>query len=232
MENGLSIILPVYNEELIIKNVIYDIVSNIRQYVNDFEVIIINDGSTDNTLELINSIKMSFPELKVISHERNRGYGSALKTGIKVSQKDRVFIMDSDGQFRINDFNIFWKNKQSYDFILGYRAARKDNIYRRCLGKLGNFTANIFLRESIKDINCGFKLFKLRDLKNITLISTGGCIYFEILRYLLKKNKFLQLPVNHYRRIAGNQTGGNFKVILKNILEGAQIVWPRQTEIF
>lgn len=224
-EGSLSIILPVYNEEASIKNVISNVIFYIRKYIDNFEVVVVNDGCTDKTLRILSEIKTLYPELRIASHERNKGYGSAVRTGIGLSQNERVFIMDSDGQFRIDDFEIFWKSRESYDFILGYRSARKDNVYRRWLAKSGNYLANLFLKKRIRDVNCGFKMFRLRELRNIPLISTGGCIYFEILYYLLNfRNRFLQLPVTHYRRKRGKQTGGNLKIILRNIWEGRKIV--------
>lgn len=225
MEESLCVILPAFNEEENIKNVVSDVISHIRNYGKNFEVIVVNDGSTDRTLKMLGEIKTLYPELKIVSYGKNKGYGWAIRKGIEFSQKEWIFIMDLDGQFRIDDFEIFWNNRKSYDFILGYRAIRRDNTYRLWLSKLGNYIANLFLEKKVKDINCGFKLFKLSDLRNISLISTNGCIYFEILFYLLKsKNKFLQLPIQHHRRKAGKQSGGNLRIVLRNLLEGRRIV--------
>lgn len=227
MEDGLSIILPAYNEEVDIKNVISNTIFHIRKYLNNFEVIVVNDGSIDTTFKKLNEIKMLYPELKIISYKKNKGYGYAIREGFKYSQKKWIFIMDSDGQFRIDNFDDFWKKRWFYDFILGYRKKRADNLYRIILAKFGNFVSNLMLQKKIKDINCGFKLFKVKDLENLPLISTGGSIYFEMLFYLLNSkynNKFLQLPVRHYKRIEGRQAGGSFRVIFRNILEGVRIV--------
>ena len=226
MRENLSIILPTFNEESNIKSVISDVIPHIRKYIKNFEVIVINDGSTDMTLRILNGIKMSYPELKVISRETNKGYGSAIRTGIEFSQKEWIFIMDSDGQFRINDFRTFWGNRQKYDFILGYRKHRKDNLYRTFLGKFGNIISKLFLKERINDINCGFKLFKAEDLKRAPLSSSGGIINFEILYNLFKrKKKFAQFPVPHYKRTKGKSTGGRLGVITKIILEGVNIIF-------
>jgi len=232
MEEGLTTILPTYNEEANIRYVVSDVIFYMRKYINNFEVIIINDGSSDATLRILNEIKILYPEIEIVSHERNKGYGYAIKTGIRLAQKEWIFIMDSDNQYRVNGFDAFWNNRQYYDFILGYRLVRRDNIYRQWLGKIGTYIANLFLNEPTKDLNCGFKLFRRRDLKNITLISTGGCIHFEILFYLMKyKNKFFQLPVKHYRRNGGKATGGSLKVIFKNIWEGIKIVFHKKAEV-
>ena len=230
MQNNqsLSIVLPLYNEEKNIKNLVNEIIVNIKDYTDNFEIILVNDGSIDKTLDIIKDIASQYPELSIINHLKNKGYGAAVRTGINNAKKEWLLIMDADGQFKINDLRASWVKKSSYDFILGYRKKRDDNPYRSLLGKTGNLIANLFLKTTIfvKDINCGFKLFRTKQLKSILLESKGGIISFEILYKLLKNNKslFIQLPIQHYKRIHGKSTGGKFKTIIKIILEGIKII--------
>ena len=227
MENNLSIILPVFNEAQTINALVDEISVHLTKYIKDFEIIIVDDGSTDNTSSIIKDMTKAMPNFKIVTHEVNKGYGYAIKSGIKASSKDWVFIMDADGQFRIDSFETFWKNKQDNDFILGYREKRNDNFYRLILGRTGNWLSNILLKKKITDINCGFKLFKKSDLAPLILFSTGGLINFEILHLLFKnkeKYRFLQLPVIHYPRLQGRQTGGRIKAIGKILIEGAQLI--------
>jgi glycosyltransferase involved in cell wall biosynthesis len=233
-KDSLTVILPAYNEAGNIKNVVSGVVFYMRKNVEDFEVIVVDDGSTDGTPGVLGQINGIFPELRFFSHEKNSGYGSAIRTGIRLSEKNRIFIMDSDGQFQIGDFKKFWDNREYYDFIIGYRHSRKDNWYRLCLGGLGSFLANLFLKRSLKDVNCGFKLFKAQELKGIPLVSSGGCISFEILFRLLKsgKNNILQLPVEHSRRKMGSQTGGKLKIVFNSIRQGFNIIWDEKTNKF
>ena len=230
MQNNqsLSIILPLYNEEKNIKNLITEIIINIKNYTDNFEIILINDGSIDKTPNIIKTIAARYPELSIINHLKNKGYGAAVRTGLNNAEKEWLLIMDADGQFKIDDLKASWVKKSSYDFILGYREKRDDNPYRSLLGKIGNLIANLFLKTPVfvKDINCSFKLFRANQLKSIPLESKGGIISFEILYKLLKNNKplFIQLPVQHYKRIHGKSTGGKFKTIIKIILEGTKII--------
>lgn len=227
MRNSLSVILPVFNEEVNIERVVYSDISYLRKHIDDFEIIAVDDGSTDLTVKILCELKQKYPELIVITHKVNRGYGFALRTGISSSNKEWVFLIDADGQFVMDDFSLFWRRRQDYDFILGYREYRSDNLYRVILGKAGNVLSNYFLKKRIKDINCGFKLFRSKDLKSLYLSASGGIINFEILYRLLrkKKPKFLQLPVKHYRRARGKQTGGRLDVILKILLEGSKVIF-------
>jgi len=227
MENNLSIILPVFNEGQTINALVDDISVHVTKHIKDFEIIIVDDGSKDNTPSIIKDMAKSLPYLKIVTHEGNKGYGYAIKSGITASKMDWIFIMDADGQFRIDAFENFWKNKQDNDFILGYRAKRNDNFYRFILGRIGNWLSNVILKKKIRDINCGFKLFKKNDLSPLTLFSTGGLINFEILHLLFKSKenyRFLQLPVIHYPRTQGKQTGGGIKTIGKIISEGIQLI--------
>lgn len=226
MDDSLSIVLPVFNEEKNIKAIISDIFHCITDYIRNFEVIVIDDGSADNTKVILAEAKKTFTNLKIIFHEKNKGYGCAIRAGIQSSTKEWIFIMDSDGQFKINDFKAFWMKRQDNNFILGFRKKRKDNLYRVLLGSIGSFVASSLLRKRIIDANCGFKLFKNKELKTLLLYSAGGLIWFEILYNLLRNNakKFTQYPVNHYPREYGSQTGGSPRTLIKILFEGIKVL--------
>ena len=203
---NLSIILPVYNEEKNIKNVVINIIANIKNYTNDFEIILIDDGSTDKTKDIIQELSRQYPNLRDLYHKKNKGYGAALKTGIAQAAKEWLLIIDSDGQYEINDLKAFWEQKSSCDFILGYRTKRSDGIYRTVLARLGNCIANLFLKTDVfvNDVDCGFKLFKTKELQFLPLTSHGALISFEIIKRLLENHTyFIQLPVTHYKRREG-----------------------------
>lgn len=223
---GLSIVLPVYNEEKNIKPVIEDILSNIKKFTSDYEIIVVDDGSKDKTLNILYSLKEKNKEIKIITHKENRGYGAALTEGIKHANKEFILLMDADGQFRINSLCAFWDKRHSYDFILGYRKERRDNIYRKIMGRIGNYIADLLLKKNIKDIDCGFKLFRAKILKRLSLKSRGIIISFEVLYKLFKTNtySFLQIPVKHYKRKFGSSKGGKIKEIIKVLLEFIKLI--------
>jgi len=229
MDNNqsLSVILPVYNEERNIKNVIIKIAAELQNYTNVFEIIVVNDGSTDRSADIVKDLSGKYPALRLISIQKNGGYGAAIRIGIYNSEKEWLLIMDADGQYEINGLKTFWECKSAYDFLIGYRRKREDNLYRKILGKLGNLIANLFLKTNtfIKDIDCGFKLFKTNELKAIPIISNGAIISFEILYSLLQdKRLFVQLPIAHYKRVTGKSTGGNLKSVIQIILEFFKLI--------
>ena len=226
-DNKLSIVLPVFNEADVIEEVVVSINLYVSRLVVDVEIIAVDDGSTDGTLEVLNRLGQSMPTLKVISHQKNVGYGGALVSGIKAAGKTWILLMDSDGQMQIDSLQEAWSYRNEYDLLLGYRKQRADSFYRRILGKTGNTVSNMLLGHRLRDINCGFKLFKRDLIQPLKLSSTGNIINFEIL-YLLFKNhlslRFFQFPVTHYSRKVGKSTGGNPKVIYKIIVEGIKVL--------
>ncbi|MBU1933421.1 MAG: glycosyltransferase family 2 protein [Candidatus Omnitrophica bacterium] len=228
MQESLSIILPVYNEKENVEKTINDIVRIASRLVRDLEIIAVNDGSTDSTLFLLERMQINLPQLRIVRHDKNMGYGYALRTGIGAAKNEWILLIDADGQYDIGNFGDIWGKKNGYDVVLGYREKRNDSLYRILLGRFGNLLANFILKTNVKDINCGFKLFRAEDTKDLKLCSTGGSISFEIVYRLLKNKKsFAQVPVRHFKRKEGKQTGGRLKVILRIVREAVQVVCGR-----
>jgi glycosyltransferase involved in cell wall biosynthesis len=228
--NSLSIVLPVFNESKIIEKTIRHIDAYVRSRGIEAEIIAIDDGSQDGTAAILEEMREIIPPLKIITHRQNEGYGSALRSGIKAAGKAWVLLMDSDGQFKIDSLDFIWPPHKA-NLYLGFRHHRQDSPARLIVGKIGNRISNIFLGSRIKDINCGFKLFRKDLLEPLTLSSQGGVINFEILYKLFRKHSGVilqQFKVDHYPRNAGCSTGGNPRVIFKIILEGVRIILGRQ----
>jgi glycosyltransferase involved in cell wall biosynthesis len=229
IKNSLSVILPVYNEAANLGSALKDISDYTEKLTDDFEIIAVNDGSTDQSRQILAAWAAADTRIRLVNSEKNNGYGWALRQGINAAAKDWLLIFDVDRQFEISDLGQMWAEKHKVDFILGWRRKRKDGIYRAILGRLGNFLTNLILWpyfSFIKDVNCGFKLFKTEVLKPFCLTSTGGTINFEIL-YLLKSSNlaFIQLPISHYPRKTGSQTGGNLGTVIKIFRESLRILF-------
>jgi glycosyltransferase involved in cell wall biosynthesis len=226
-KSNLSIILPVYNEEKNISSLFNEIVSEVKSYIDDLEVIFVNDGSIDGSARIIENLASQYSFIRLIHNKSNQGYGAAIKKGIAAACNQWTLIMDTDGQLSIKELKNFWALESYYDFILGYRLKRIDNIYRKILGVLGTWLANLFLDMGvvIKDINCGFKLFKTEELQKLNLLASGNIIYFEILYKLSKyKLSFTQLAVTHYKRAAGKATGGKINTIIRILSEAYSVL--------
>lgn len=223
----LSIFFPFWNEEKNIESVINKAIPVARAVADKWEIIMINDGSSDNTNNLAQKLAEKNENLKLISHFPNRGYGAALKEGFSKSKYKYIVFNDGDGQFDFSEVTKFFNSINDADIVIGFRKKRNDsNLLKRLLLmnllKIWDF---IFFHFYYRDIDCGFKMFTRNGLKQIgPLRSEGAMITTEILAKAKKKKLVVkEIGVNHYSRIHGSQSGANFPVILRAILESLQL---------
>jgi len=215
----LSIILPAYNEEKNIDKAIEEISKFVGEHNLPSEIIVVNDGSRDGTKEILNNCTKKYKNLIIVNHSENLGYGAALRSGFAKTKGDLIFFTDSDLQFNINGLSSFMEKTKDYDFVVGYRKKRQDPLFRRICAMIFKTLAFFFFSVKVRDVNCAFKLFKAEVIKNLPLSSSGALINLEIFALAKKKGyKFLELPVEHFSRQAGRQTGGNFKIMFKAIM--------------
>lgn len=217
---SISIIFPAYNEEENIVEVVEQARDVISKLFNDFEIIVVNDGSHDSTGTIIDDMKQREPSLLPVHHEQNRGYGATLRSGIEAASKELVFFTDSDLQFDIAEIRHLLKWIGEHDIVAGYRADRADPAHRRFNAWGWNMLVRLFLGLKIKDIDCAFKLFRRCVFDDIRLESVGAMINTEILvlaRWQEKRIK--EVPVRHFPRVAGEQSGANIRVVLKAFRE-------------
>lgn len=186
----------------------------------DFEVIIVDDGSSDNTGQIADQYAGQNNKIKVVHHTTNLGYGSALQSGFKAATKKLVFYTDGDGQFDINEMPPLLPLTEKYDIVSCYRLNRKDPLLRKINGWCWTKLVCWLFGMKIHDIDCAFKLYKREIFDNIKLSSTGALIDTEILARALRKGySITQKGVHHYPRTAGTQTGANMRVIIRAFKE-------------
>jgi glycosyltransferase involved in cell wall biosynthesis len=224
MANSISIVLPAYNEEKNIGFVIDEILDFFGRNNLLCQIVVVNDGSQDKTAEVLNKYKNE-QKIVAVTHQKNLGYGSALKSGFAKATGDFIFFMDSDRQFDIKDVAPFIKKIENADFVAGYRKNRMDSWIRILYAKIFGLACLVFFGVKVKDIDCAFKLFKKEVLQNMDLVSNGALINLEIFAKAKKKGyKFVELPVNHFRRTEGRETGGSLKVVVKAVIDFAAMV--------
>jgi len=213
---SLSVFFPIYNEEQNIPLFIKEAQLVLPKVAKKYEIIIVDDGSTDNSLKIANKYEKEYSNIKVVRHQKNQGYGAALKTGIKNTSHKWVFYTDGDLQFDIAQIEKFTKYVSDFKVIIGYRANRDEGGFRSFNAWLWKIYIGLLYRVGVKDIDCAFKLLDGELIRSLDLISSGAFLSTEIL-YKLKKRglKFMQIPVEHKPRIYGEPTGANIKVILR-----------------
>lgn len=214
---GLSIFFPAYNEEGNIATTIIDARNAALRVAKDYEIIVVNDGSIDRTSEVVLEMRKHDSRILLINHPKNRGYGAAVKTGLKACSKEWIFFTDSDGQFRYDELDKFVESSSQADLVIGYRKKRMDPFHRvfvaQVLLKIWNF---LLFRLTVRDVDCAYKLFKKEVRDKISLETESAITVTEfIVKAMHLGYKIIQLPVKHYPRKFGEQTGGNWRVIAK-----------------
>lgn len=213
---SLSVIIPCYNEDDNLPLVCRELQQVLPQFTRDFEVLIVDDGSRDQTYATAKKIAKTDSHFKVIHHRHNMGYGMALRSGFTHASHQWLFFTDGDRQFDIKQLATFLPYTQKYKIILGYRINRAEGQVRALNARLYKLFIDMLFRVHVKDIDCAFKLIQTSLVQAIPFRSTGAMVSAELL-YRLKKQglPFKQLPVTHYPRQYGAPTGANPKVILK-----------------
>ena len=222
----ISIFFPFWNEEKNIESVIKTAIPIAQKIAEKWEIIAIDDGSSDKTLKIAEKIAETHPNIIVVSHTTNRGYGAALKSGFEKAKYDLIVFTDGDGQFDFSQVNKFFKKIEKSDIVIGYRKKRFDNPIRHVLMNLLRVWDFVFFGFLYRDIDCGFKMLKKDALQKILPFkSEGAMITTEILAKAKRaKLKITQVEVSHHPRIYGDQSGGNLRVILRAIRESF-ILW-------
>jgi cellulose synthase/poly-beta-1,6-N-acetylglucosamine synthase-like glycosyltransferase len=235
---GLTVVLPAHNEEAQIGATVAACVATLSVLAPEYEVVVVNDGSTDRTGVIVEAIAMGNPRVRVVHNVPQRGYGGALQAGFAAAAMERVFFMDSDGQFDIGDLGMLlpWADR-GYQAVLGYRVHRSDPLVRLLNAKAWNALVSLVFHLHIKDIDCAFKLFDRLLIDRIDIRSEGAVINTEILVKLKTMGiDFVEAPVQHFPRQHGTATGANPKVIMRAFkelfwLRGTMRAWLRSSAI-
>jgi len=217
---SISVFFPCYNEQENVTSTVEKALAVLKKTGCDFEIIIIDDGSSDSTGRISDEIASQNSKIKVVHHPTNLGYGAALKSGFCAAEKDLVFYTDGDGQFDISELPPLMPLMDKYDIVSCYRLNRQDSLIRKINGWCWSKLTCLLFGMNIRDIDCAFKLYKREIFNSIELSSSGALIDAEILARSVRRGyRITQKGVHHYPRTAGKQTGGNLRVILRAFKE-------------
>lgn len=217
----LSVILPCFNEEQNIAHSVRDVAAWMKADGVEGEIIVVDDGSKDQSLRVLNDLAGEIGNLRIVRHERNQGYGLAVRSGCDAATTEWISFMDSDGQFRAADMALLLAHADDCAFITGRRAHRADGFVRNSLGKILGAMNLLVLGLWVRDVNCGLKLFR-RDIWPTIRPTHGVEKLFNTEMFLRLKRKGIPwktVNVPHYPRRAGTPTGGSIRVILRMFKE-------------
>jgi glycosyltransferase involved in cell wall biosynthesis len=217
---SLSVFLPSYNEAENIERVSEQAIAVLESLGADYELIIVDDGSSDGTGRIADRIAAKNKNIKVIHHPTNLGYGAALQSGFGAATKELVFYTDGDGQFDMKEMPALLPLMEEYDIVSCFRINRQDNVIRKINAWCWTRLVNFLFGMRIRDIDCAFKLYRRKIFDEINLSSKGALIDAEILARAIRKGyRVTQRGVHHYPRTAGTQTGANIRVVLRAFKE-------------
>lgn len=217
---GLSVVLPAYNEEAVIATTVEHALHALDQLVADFEILVVNDGSSDRTGEIVTALAEQDLRVRLITHEVNQGAGAALVSGFFQATKTYTFYMDSDGQFDIYDLNWLLPHLGTYDGVFGYRLDRQDSWMRKLNAWGWNQLVRAVFNLQVRDIDCAFKIFRTEYFPQVVLEARGALLLTEVVyKFAHAGYRFTQVPVKHLPREAGKATGAQLSVIVRAFRE-------------
>jgi glycosyltransferase involved in cell wall biosynthesis len=218
-----SIVLPCFNEEDNVADAIRAATKAARDNAEDFEVIVVDDGSTDRTSEVASDFVDGSGRARLLVHPHNRGYGAALRTGIEAARQPWVLLTDADLQFDLAQLEEFAALAQSADVVAGRRMMRQDPLGRRINGALWSALTRRLVRVPVSDVDCAFKLIRRDVLERVHLTSDGALVSAELLVKLKAEGaRIIEHGVRHRARVAGEQSGANPRVVARAFRELAR----------
>ena len=218
-ERSVSIFYPCYNDWGTMGSMVLLSVQAARRLGLDFDITIVDDGSGEHALALLDEIEQRFPEVRIVRHERNRGYGGALRTGFGSGSREWIFYTDGDAQYDVRELEILLRHAgPGVDIVQGYKIERGDPLYRRVIGRIYHWGVRIAFGLPYRDVDCDFRLIRRSVFDRIKLRHDSGVICVEMMSKIHRAGlRHVEVPVHHYQRSHGKSQFFNFPRIARTL---------------
>jgi glycosyltransferase involved in cell wall biosynthesis len=225
---GLSVFFPAYNDGGTIASLVITSVKVAATLTDDYEVIVINDCSEDDTAKILDELARLYPDhVRIVHHETNRGYGGALRTGFATAGKDFIFYTDGDGQYDPSEMTVLWETmRDDVDWVNGWKISRSDPLHRIIIGRIYHHLVKLLFGLRMRDVDCDFRLMRRRIFDVVRLEKNSGVICLEMMKKFQDAGfRFAETPVHHYHRAYGKSQFFNFPRIYQTAIDVMKLWW-------
>ena len=219
---GLSMFFPAYNDGGTIASQVITSMKVAATLTDDFEVIVVNDASTDDTAKILEELARIYPDrVRIVHHETNRGYGGALRTGFATARKELIFYTDGDGQYDPTEVTVLWeKMAADVDWVNGWKISRSDPLHRIIIGRIYHHVVKLLFGLKVRDVDCDFRLMRRHIFDKVTLEKTSGVICLEMMKKITDAGfRIAEVPVHHYHRAYGRSQFFNFRRLFRTAID-------------
>lgn len=225
---GLTIFFPAYNDSGTIASLVITARQTAHRLTSDYEVIIVDDGSADATADIADELARTYPEVRVIHHPANRGYGGALRSGFGGARKDLIFYTDGDAQYDPTELEVLWPHMtRGVDLVNGYKISRSDPLHRIVIGRVYHHIVKLLFGLPVRDVDCDFRLMRRTVFDRVQLTENSGVICLEMMKKIADAGFVIaEVPVHHYHRAFGKSQFFNFRRLARTAVDVAKL-WVR-----
>ncbi|HEX6511710.1 MAG TPA: glycosyltransferase family 2 protein [Chloroflexota bacterium] len=202
---SITAFFPCYNDAPTIEQLVLTVGDVLATLTDDYEVIVVNDGSADQSADILAEAQLSCPWLRVVTHDENRGYGSALRSGFAAATKDLVFYTDGDAQYDPRELALLHAElTPGVDMVQGWKIERSDPLHRKLIGAIYNQFVRWLFGLEVRDVDCDFRLIRRAMLQRLPLLADSGSITVELVSRVEQAGfNVREVPVHHYPRLFG-----------------------------
>jgi glycosyltransferase involved in cell wall biosynthesis len=219
--SGLSVFFPAYNDSGTIASMVVSALITARTLTPDHEIIVINDGSRDATPQVLDELARVYPEVRIVHHDVNRGYGGALRSGFATATREFVFYTDGDAQYDPSEMALLWhRMADDVDLVNGYKISRSDPLHRIVIGRVYHHTVKLLFGLPVRDVDCDFRLMRRSIFERVELTKNSGVICLELMKKVHDAGfRIAEVPVHHFHRAYGKSQFFNVRRIVRTGLD-------------
>jgi glycosyltransferase involved in cell wall biosynthesis len=213
MAPSITAFFPAYNDAGTIASMVVVTDRTLRSITDDYEIVVVNDGSPDHVGEILADLQPRYPKLRVVTHKKNRGYGGALRSGFAAASKDLVFYTDGDAQYDPRELTVLLRAlRDDVDVVQGYKIQRHDPLHRVIIGRLYHWGVKLAFGLKMRDVDCDFRLIRRHIFERVELTQDSGVICLELMKRVQDAGyRLVEVPVHHYHRAYGTSQFFNFR---------------------